>query len=111
MRFVLRRGNLAVDQELQASLKRRLQFALSRFGFRVRRVTITLAEVRRDPVPGLNTRCRVSVQLAPSGIVRVEVTDTDVENALLRALQRIGPAVERAIVGAREDGDRNISKL
>jgi hypothetical protein len=106
MRFDLRRGSLDVDPDLQDSVKRRLHFVLSRFGFRVRRVTVTLAEAPGDSAASLDTRCRMIVQLAPSGKVRIEVTDTDLENALRRALHRIGPAVDREIVRARETAGR-----
>jgi|SRR6516162_1129577 len=103
MRFDLRKGSLDIGQTLQDSVRRRLHFVLSRFGFRVRRVTVTLAETRADAAASLDTRCRMIVQLAPSGKVRVEVTDSDPENALRRALHRIGPAVDREIVRAREN--------
>ena len=104
MRFDLHRGTLNIGQTLQDSIKRRLQFALSRFGVRVRRVTVTLAEARRDSADSPDTYCRMTVQLAPAGKVRVEVTDTDLENALRRALERIERAVDREIVRARENG-------
>jgi len=107
MRFILRTDGHDVDQALRDSLKRGLHFALSRFGDRVRRVAVTFARARRDSVDGFDTRCRLLVQLAPSGRVRVEVADTDLESAWRRALHRVGPAVDREIASAREIG-RNL---
>src|SRR5262245_43979937 len=106
MRLDLHAGGVHMKPALRDSIKRRLPFVLSRFGVRVRRVTVTLAESQNGSAEGLDTRCQMIAHLAPSGIVSVEVTDTDLENALSRALQRIGPAVDREIVRAREDGGR-----
>ena len=106
MRFALRGGGLNIGPALQESVKRRLHFALSRFGLRVRRVTVTLAKTRRASADALNMRCRMIVTLAPSGMVRVELMDTDLENALRRALYRVGPAVDRELARAQENGGR-----
>lgn len=102
MRFDLRKEGLDIGQALQDSVEQRVHFVLSRFGVRVRRVTVTLAQAPGDSADSLGTHCRMIVQLAPSGNARVEVTDTDVENALRRALQRLGPAVDREILRAKE---------
>jgi hypothetical protein len=106
MRFDLRTEGFDLDPALQESVERRLRFVLSRFGLRVGRVTVTFAEADRDSANNHDMRCRIIVQVAPSGKVRVEVTDTDVENALHRALHRIGPAVDREIERARENVGR-----
>jgi hypothetical protein len=105
MRLEIRGGGLELCAAWQDSIRRRLGLALGRFGSRVGRVTVHLADTasRRG---GADTRCRIVARLLPGGRVCVEVTDTDPNTALNRAAQRIGPAVGREFL-RRQDAGRN----
>ncbi len=72
---------------LRSYVERRLYFALSRFGSRVGKVTVTI-------VPDCSARtsdliCRAVADLHPFGAVIAEASDTDVYAAIDRAVARL----------------------
>jgi ribosome-associated translation inhibitor RaiA len=105
MRLEIRSRGLELCAAWQDSIRRRLGFALGRFGSRVGRVTVHLADADAQR-GGSDTHCRIVARLLPAGRVCVEVTDTDLTTALNRAAQRIGPAVCREFM-RRHDVGRN----
>jgi ribosome-associated translation inhibitor RaiA len=88
-------------------VERRLGFALSRFGHRIRRVAVRLGGLS-GPRGGADQRCRVVVTLRPSGTVVVEDTAPDVSTAIDRGADRAQRAVARATARAREMRDSPI---
>ena len=82
-------------------VERRLRFALSRFGDRIRQIAVRLGGPN-GPRGGADKRCRVVVTLRPSGEVVVEDTAPDVSMAIDRGADRAQRAVARAIARARE---------
>jgi putative sigma-54 modulation protein len=90
------RSQSRVSIKLRGSIERRLRFVLARFGSRVNRVTVRLAEVNgaRGEAAKL---CKVVVQLVPRGMVCVEETDTDFQTVADRATGRVGRAVGREL--------------
>ena len=105
MRLEIRSRGIELCAASEDSIRRRLGFALGRFGSRVGRVTVHLADTgaRRG---GSDTRCRIVARLLPAGRVCVEVTETDPNTALNRAAQRIGLAVGREFL-RRQNAGRN----
>ena len=105
MRLEIRSRGLELCAAWKDSIRRRLAFALGRFGARLGRVTVHLAATDA-PSGGSDTRCRIVARLLLAGRICVEVTDTDLNTALNRAAQRIGPAVGREFM-RRHDAGRN----
>jgi hypothetical protein len=103
MRLEIRSRGLEPCAAWQDSIRRRLGFALGRFGPRIGRVTVCLADADAR-CGGSDTRCRIVARLLSAGRVCVEVTDTDPNTALNRAAQRIGPAVVREFLRRLDDG-------
>ena len=75
-------------------IERKLRFVLGRFGTRVARVTVHLADMAGQ-CGDMDKRCRIVARLAPTGQVCVDVTDTELDMALNRAAKRIGPTISR----------------
>jgi hypothetical protein len=103
MRLEIRSKGLEVGSGLRDSIRRRLRFVLGRFGSRVRRVTVDLADANA-PAGGADKGCRIVALLAPNGRVCVEVRETDLGSALTRAAERVGPAVSRELLRRRDGG-------
>jgi putative sigma-54 modulation protein len=104
MRLEIRSRDVEIGQELRGSIERRLRFLLGRFGTRVGRVTVYLAELD-GPRGGIDKRCRIVVRLVHSGQILVEYADTDLGAALERAADRVGQSVGRELERRRERGD------
>ena len=83
-------------EALRQHSRRRLQFALSRFGRSVGSVTVYIIKVAGTPC-GLDRGCRIVVQLMPGGRVLVEDMQSDLYLAILQAAERAGRAVGRAL--------------
>jgi ribosome-associated translation inhibitor RaiA len=94
MRVVIRDGGLALEPEERDQIDRRLRYALSRFEGHIGRVS-----VRLTPRSALDERgsihCRLSVTLAPSGMVRAEDADDVAYEAVGRAADRMARTVAR----------------
>jgi ribosome-associated translation inhibitor RaiA len=95
-----------VSPEISGLVERRLSFALSRFGGRVRAVSVRLVDLN-GPRGGIDKRCSMQARLAPRGSVRVEHTDSQLPAAVDRAATRLAQAVARALERRRE-GARSI---
>ena len=85
---------------------RRLRFALTRFGRRVRKVKVEVG-VGALRGPDRDMCCRVVVHLRPPGRIFIENTAPDMQTAIDRAADRVQRAVARAIEHPRTlAGDR-----
>jgi ribosomal subunit interface protein len=102
MRLQFRRRNLEVSPELRGSVERRLRFVLGRFGKRIGRVTIHLAECNSTQ-GSMGKRCRIVVRLLRSGEVTIDDRDEDLDAVVNRAMDRVGPAVRRELERQREE--------
>jgi len=91
---------LTVDAAVIEHVERRLGFALGRFGDRIGRATVHLADVN-GPRGGEDKRCWVVVDILGRGRVVVEDTDCDVQVAIDRMADRVGQAVRRKLDRAR----------
>ena len=68
MNFSIRGRHIELTAALLGHVERRLRFALSRFGQKIRQVAVQLLDLN-DPRGGLDKQCRVTVTLSPSGKV------------------------------------------
>jgi hypothetical protein len=93
-------GNLS--QALRGSVVRRVLLALSRFGPRLLRVTVRLAEPA-NPLGGVDQRCRMRAWLQASEDVRAEAINGRIEVAVGRAATRLANRVAWALDGASSD--------
>ena len=92
-----------VDPGIAILAKRRMQFALGRFGRSVRSMTVRIADLN-GPRGGVDQRCSVVVRLAaPRRAIVIEETAEQAGMAIARAADRTARAVARAI-GSLGDG-------
>lgn len=83
--------------ETEALAQRQLQFALGRFGNRVRTLTVRLSDLN-GPKGGVDKRCLVTVRLSrPRRVVVVEDVDANEAAVIARAVDRASRAVARAV--------------
>lgn len=86
--------NVELDESLRQFIERRVQFALSRFGPRIRRVSIVLASECR-PSGGTDMSCQIVVTLDRSEHEVIEVHGLDMQSAVTHALERASRSVQR----------------
>jgi putative sigma-54 modulation protein len=103
MEIQVRALRIEVTNALRAHGERCLRFALGRFGDRIDRVTVWLADLN-GPRGGIDKGCRIGVRLRPMGSVLVLEAADDPYAALGRAAGRAGRAVARRL--ARDQGRR-----
>lgn len=100
MRITIRNAK-GLSQSLADQARHRLEFALGRFGARVRSLTVRLLDLN-GPKGGVDKQCLVAVVLNPSSrLVLIEDTDADAVIAINRAADRTGRAVARALHAMR----------
>jgi hypothetical protein len=83
----------------------RALLALSRFGPKLTRLTVRLAQTP-NPLGGLDQSCRMRARLPRHGEVDVESTNGTIEVAVARAADRLAKRVAEALLdgGPRSDG-------
>ena len=86
--------HLSVAQ--RGSVVRRVRLALSRFGRRITKVTVRVAE-QVNPLGGLDRRCRTRAWLRPGDGVRAETVGGPTGEAVDRALIRLAERVALAL--------------
>lgn len=96
MRITIHGQRVAIDHSQREHIRRRLQFALSRFPTRVREVVVRLADINGDR-GGVGHHCRISVHLNPTGTVMIEDIDAVALVAVDRAADRLGRTVAREL--------------
>lgn len=100
MLWSLKSATGKVPADLAAHVERRLQFALSRFSGRIRRVNVFLAD-QNGPRGGVDKTCRIVVRLKDGGDVVAEVSDVDWVIAVDRATTRVGHSTSRDLARRR----------
>lgn len=103
MRLHIRARNIELTEALKHYVKRRLHFALGRFGGRIRQVTIRLSDVN-GPRGGRDKSCHVEVRLIPGARIIVGDTESDLYAAINSAIERSVRAVSRQLARERELG-------
>ncbi len=84
MNIEFRIQNTDPEKAIRGYMKRRLRFALGRFGSRVRQVTVRISDTATE------SECRISTELRPFGRVAVRESDSDLFAAIDRATGRVG---------------------
>lgn len=101
MKVKIHSQNLIITTAYSNFIKRRLWFALGRFGYTIKCVTIYLTNESESD--GSKTkRCSIVVRLVRYGQVRIEDSDRDLSVAIIRAVHRVGQAVSRELEHLRE---------
>ncbi len=94
MKIDIRGHRIELTEALRAYIERRLQFALGQFGARVTAVTVT-AEDLNGPRGGVDKQCRITVVLASTSHLRVEVLGTEITAAVDQAADHLARAIAR----------------
>jgi hypothetical protein len=101
-------GDVHVPDVLRARLVRHVLLALSRFGPRIRRATVRLAEPV-NPLGGVDQRCRIQAWLQDSEDLHAEAINGDFEEAVVRAAAQLADRVGSALDGnGHGDGHHGI---
>jgi hypothetical protein len=85
-----------VSQVVRTMVVRLVRLALSRFGRRVQKVSVRIAEAA-NPLGGIDRRCRMHAWLQAAGDVRAEAINGRVETAVGRAAARLATGVAWAL--------------
>ena len=109
MLWELHTSGVEVESGLREHIERRLTFALSRFGSRVTKASVTLAD-NNGPKGGIDKSCLIVVRLRGVGEVVAEVVDTDWPVAVDRAANRIGHNVGRGLERKRDFAREPVSQ-
>ena len=96
MRILIRLA-AGLSSSLAPLARRRFQFALRRFGDRVRSMTVHLAD-QNGPRGGVDKHCLVAIRLtSPRRLIVIEDADTEAAIAIGRAADRGAGVVARAV--------------
>lgn len=90
---------LRLSAAQREAIVRRVLLALSRFGPRVRKVSVRVAEMA-SPLRGSERRCRMRAWLMTDSDIRVEVIDGRIEAAVSGAATRLAARLTRVLDGA-----------
>ncbi|MGE5114409.1 MAG: HPF/RaiA family ribosome-associated protein [Acidobacteriaceae bacterium] len=101
MRLDIRIQKVDLPNEINRYIARRLHFCLGRFEARVRNITVRIFDIN-GPRGGSDKRCRMTVDLIPSGVLVVEEVNTDLFGVIDRAAERAGQALARKLRRARD---------
>ena len=91
-------AGLRLSAEQKERVVRRVQLAFCRFGPRVRKVRVRLAELT-SPLGELGQRCRMRVSIQAHDGIEVEVSNGQIDVAVARAATRLAARVASALDG------------
>ena len=94
MKIDIRGHRIELTEALRTHIERRLQFALRQFGARVTAVTVTVEDLN-GPRGGVDKQCRITVVLASTSHLRVEVLSTEITAAVDQAADHLARAIAR----------------
>jgi ribosome-associated translation inhibitor RaiA len=109
MRLEIRSKGVEVGPRLRDSIKRRLRYVLGRFGGRIGRLTVDIAELASPDRPEAR-RCRIVARLIGSQKLCVEDTGPDLAAVVELAIHRVGQLVRREIQRQRYELDGSTTK-
>ena len=96
MQIDIHTHGIALTDALHDWTERRLRFALSRFGERVRRISVHFSDVN-GPRGGIDQRCRIQATLDGLGEVMIEDTQHNPFVAVSRAAERFARNASRRL--------------
>jgi hypothetical protein len=91
-------GDVRVSRVVRTMVVRFVRLALSRFGRRVQKVSVRIAEAA-NPLGGIDRRCRMRAWLQAAGDVRAEAINGRIETTVGRAAARLATSVAWALDG------------
>jgi hypothetical protein len=97
------RADVSLTKALRGRVVRSVLLALSRFGPRVRKVTVRLAEPE-NPLGGVDQRCRMRAWLHASDDIHAEAINGGFESAVARAAAQLAKRLDFALDGGASDG-------
>ncbi len=89
------RDEISVSEALRGSAVRGVLLALSRFGSRVRKVNVRLAEPA-NPLGGVDQRCRMRASLLDNDDIHSEAINGGFESAIARAAAQLARRMDFA---------------
>lgn len=101
MKLIVKDHHLDSPAALRAHIRRRILFALGRFGARIAQVTVRLLDLN-GPKGGVDKMCRIEAHLAGTKPVVIEEVGPELRPAVDRSIRRIERAVARRIDRARD---------
>jgi putative sigma-54 modulation protein len=110
MRIEIQARHLALEAVHREQIQRRASFALSRMSSLIQQVDVQLTDVN-GPRGGVDTQCRVQVQLDRGEPVVIEDIDHDLTALINRSLARAGQALERRISKTNDSRRRHRPEL
>ena len=99
----MRGVDAGLSQALRGKVVRRVLLALSRFGPRVRKVTVHLAEPV-NLLGGVDQRCRMRAWLQESDGIHAEAINGGIEAVVARAAAQLAKRVDSALDGDGSHG-------
>ena len=96
MDVVISGKEVEIDSTLKASIRRRIDFALSRFSTRAGHVRVVVTN-KSGPFGRIEKSCRIRVQLHGDTTVAVSSSDEDLRVAIAHATHQIHSMVDRRI--------------
>jgi ribosome-associated translation inhibitor RaiA len=103
LKIEVRGVDASLSEILRAKVVRCVLLALSRFGPRVRKVTVHLAEPV-NPLGGVDQRCRMRVWMRESDDIHAEAINGRIEAAVARAAAQLARRVDSTLDGGARDG-------
>jgi ribosome-associated translation inhibitor RaiA len=96
MDVIITGRGVEIDSTLKAYIRRRIDFALSRFSNKVRRIRLVVKN-RSGPLGRIEKFCRIRVQLLGKRTVTVSYSDDNVHAAIAYATDQMHRVVARKI--------------
>jgi len=105
LRIDVTRADVGLSAVLRGKVVRRVLLTLSRFGPKLRKVTVRLSEPH-NALGGVDQRCRMRAWLQHSDGIRAEAINGGFETAVARAARQLAKRVDLALDGAAGRGPR-----
>jgi hypothetical protein len=97
------RANVGLSETLRGRVVRRVLLALSRFGPRIRKITVRLTEPV-NPLGGVDQRCRMRAWMHQTDDIHAEAINGGFEAAVARASAQIAKRLDFALDGGAMNG-------
>ena len=109
MRIDVTRADVGISAVLRGRVVRRVLLTLSRFGPRLRKVSVRLSEPR-NPLGGVDQRCRMRVWLQERNGIHAEAINGGFEAAVSRAARQLAKRMDLALDGGGRTRPRPLGR-
>ena len=96
MKIDMRTRGVTLTKELKAHIRRRVRYALHRFGERIRRLHVFVEDVN-GPKGGFDIHCKLRLEMEGGGDMVLHEVQQDPFAAVSRASERISHVVARRV--------------